>query len=101
MHLFKSHAIMLEHQARVSMLLTKLGESLNHRTFHFVVQTCFRLMHQIHGYMVVEFKPKEKKKMTREDRIMKKITPDPKKMEEWAKGSGTLYLDATVYYYIQ
>ena len=60
-------------------------------------------IHQINlpnSYLLVPKKVK-KAKLSREVKIICQITPNPELMKDWAGNSTTLYLAATIYYWLE
>ena len=102
--LFHSHACMLEYQAHTLMMLLKLVTELALQTYVTVLKVSVKLTHQITLPKEVQVKlkaPLKPPKLNRNERIMLKISLDPKLMEDWGKGLATLYLTVTYAYYMQ
>ena len=101
--LLKCHTEMLERQAMCSKMLAKLGKLLDPVMFCLILQTVIWPLHQINLpdlYLLV-LKQQPKKKAMREMNIICCITPNPNLMKEWANESATLYLTATIYYWLE
>ena len=100
--LFKSHCIMLEHQAQVSHQLAELSQTLSPKMFLLVLQSSVYPMYQLS--IPEKFMPKfasPSDKPSRDEQIIRKILLDLDKLKQWAENSTTLYLAATVHYYIR
>ena len=100
--LLQCHSEMLECQAMVSKMLAELGKSVDPVTFRLILQTVIRPVHQINlpdSYLPVP--KKVKVKLLREVKIIHQITPNPELMKDWAEDSMTLYLVATIYYWLE
>ena len=99
---FKSHCIMLEHQAQVSHQLAELSQMLSPKVFLLVLQNSVWPMFQL--TILEKFKPKfpsPTEKPSRDEQIIRKVLPYSKQLTQWAENSATLYLVATVYYYMR
>ena len=100
--LFKSHCMMLEHQAQVSHQLAELGQMLSLKMFLLVLQNLVWPMFQL--TIPEKFMPKfpsPMKKPSRDEQIIRKVLPDSKQLTQWAENSATLYLVATIHYYVR
>ena len=98
--LFKSHCIMLEHQAQVSHQLAELGQTLSSKMFLLVLQSSVWPMYQLsipEKFMLMFTSPN--KKYSRDKKIIRNISPDSGQLTQWAENIATLYLAATVHYY--
>ena len=102
--LFHSHACMLECQAHTLMVLLKLVTELNLQTYSTMLKASVKLTHQITLPEEVQAKlkaPPKPPKLSRNEKIMLKISLDPELRNDWGEDSTTLYLAATCPYYIQ
>ena len=84
-------------------MLSELGRMLDPITFHLILQTIIHSMHQINlldSYLLVPKLPK-KQKLMREVKIVHQVLPNSDLMKDWADDSATLYLVATIYYWIE
>ena len=93
---------MLEHQAQVSHQLAKLGQTLSPKMFLLILQSSVWPMYQLS--IPEKFMPKftsPKKKPSRDEKIIRKILLDSGQLTWWAENSATLYLAATVHYYVR
>ena len=100
--LFKLHCIMLEHQAQVSDQLAELGQTLSLKMFLLLLQNMVQPMIQI--TIPEKFLPKfpsPKEKPSRDEQIIRKILPNLTQLTQWAENSATLYLAATIHYYMR
>ena len=100
--LFKSHCIMLEQQAQVSHQLAELGQTLSPKMFLLILQSSVQPMYQL--TIPEKFMPKftsQEKKPSRDEKIIRNISPDSGQPTQWAENSVTLYLAATIQYYIR
>ena len=93
--LFYLQTCMLEYQGHMSMLLAKLAKSLNPVSFMMVLKASAKLMHCITlpDNLVAKFQPIPM--------IVVKISPKPAELSHWGDEVATLYLSATLAYYIQ
>ena len=91
--LFKSHCIMLEHQAQV----TELSQTLSLKMFLLVLQNSVQPMFQLSilEKFMLKFPPPTEKP-SRDEWIIRKILPDVGQLTEWAENSATLYLFTTM-----
>ena len=101
--LFQCHSEMFECQAMVSKMLSKLGKSVDPVMFRLILQTIIRPMHQINLPDLYLLVPKKVKKvrLLREAKIVCQIAPKPELMKNWVEDSMTLYLAATIYYWLE
>ena len=102
--LFYSETCMLEYQGHMSMLLAKLAKSLDPVSFMVVLKASAKLMHRIMlpDDLVANFQPIPiPQKETHNDMIVAKISPNPAELSHWDDEAVTLYLAATLVYYIQ
>ena len=102
--LFHLHECMLEYQACTSMVLSKVAMELTPQMYLTVIKVSVKATHQITLPEEVQVKLKaspKNLKLTRNKRIVKRISPDPEGMKDWGEDSATLYLAATYTYYIQ
>ena len=93
---------MLEHQAQVSHQLAELSQTLSPKMFLLVLQSSVQPMYQLS--IPEKFMPKftsPKKKPSRDEKIIRKILPDSGQLTQWAENSATLYLAATIHYYVR
>ena len=100
--LFKSHCIMLEHQAQVSHQLAELDQTLSPKMFLLILQSSVQPMYQLsipEKFMLKFTSPK--KKPSRDEKIIRNISPDSGQLTQWAENSTTLYLAATIHYYVR
>ena len=101
--LFYSQTCMLEYQGHMSMPLAKLVKSLNPVSF-MVLKASAKLMHciMLPDDLVAKFQPIPIPwKETHNDMIVVKISPNPAELSHWGDEVATLYLAATLAYYIQ
>ena len=100
--LFKSHCIMLEYQAQVPHQLAELGQTLSLKMFLLVLQNSVQPMFQlsIPEKFIPKF-PSPREKPCRDKQIIRKISSDAGQLTQWAKNSATLYLAATIHYYVR
>ena len=102
--LFYSQTCMLEYQGHMSMLLAKLAKSLNPVSFMMVLKASAKLMHciMLPDDLVAKFQPIPiPQKETCNDMIVAKISPNPAELSHWGNEVATLYLAATLVYYMQ
>ena len=87
----------------VSMMLAEVGKSVDPVNFRLILQTVIWPMHQINLPEAFLATPKKAKKvkLSREAKIVHQITPNPDKMSEWLEDSATLYLAATIFYWME
>ena len=101
--LLQCHSEMLEWQAMVLKMLAELRKSLDPVTFRLILHTVIWPVHQINlpdSYMPVP-KLLKQMKLSRNAKILHLLAPNPKLMKDWAEDSATLYLAATIYYWLE
>ena len=99
--LFKSHCIMLKHQAQVSHQLAELSQTLSPKMFLLILQSSVWPMYQLsipEKFMLKFTSPK--KKPSRDEKIIRNILPDSGQLTQWAENSTTQHLFATIHYYV-
>ena len=97
------HSKMLENQVMVSKMLAELGKSVDLVTFRLILQMVIQPIHHINipDSHIPAPKKTKKAKLTREEKMVCQITPNPNLMKDWADDSVTLYLAATLYYWFE
>ena len=101
--LLQCHSKMLECQAMVSKMLAELGKSVDLVSFRLILQTVIWPIHHINILDSHMPSPKKTKKvkLTRKEKMVCHIAPNPDLMKDWADDSVTLYLAATLYYWFK
>ena len=87
----------------VSKMLVELGKLVDLVTFRLILQTVIWPIHHINipdSHMPAPEKTK-KAKLMREEKMVRHITPNPDLMKDWVDDSVTLYLAATLYYWLE
>ena len=84
-------------------MLVEVGKSVDPVTFRLILQMVIWPMHQINLPEAFLATPKKAKKMklSREAKIVCKIAPNPDKMTQWLEDRATLYLAATIFYWME
>ena len=93
---------MLEHQAQVSHQLVELSQTLVQKIFLLILQSSVQPMYQLS--IPEKFMPKfisPQKKPSRDEKIIRNISPDSGQLTQWTENSTTLYLAATIHYYVR
>ena len=103
-NLFRSHACKIKWQGQVSMLLGKLLTLLSPKTFMAILNAMVKPLHQVMlpPTVITKLDPSPKpKKVTRNETIVQKITPNLELIKDWADDSTKLYAAATLHYFIK
>ena len=93
---------MLEHQAQVPHQLAELSQTLSPKMFLLLLQSSVWPVYQLS--IPEKFMPKftsPKKKPSRDEKIIRKISLDSGQLTQWAENITTLYLAATIHYYVR
>ena len=102
--LFYMQTCMLEYQDHISMILVELAKSLDPVSFMTVLKASTKPVHcvTLPNDLAAKFQPTPvPPKKTRNNKIVEKISLNPTELAHWGDESTTLYLAATLAYFIQ